>query len=154
MLNRSRLLLMLLLAISAQSLRAQSADSTNSVFAFGWSPAAGLLGIEWVARSFSAAPRFGGAIGVGLAGTGVRLNLTLRDPRTHARVPYLGVGYAVTPWMPVVKLRSVASIEGGVQFWPVSPHKMYLDIGTGIAFLSGASNDVGPVLRLLLGSTL
>lgn len=149
---RSCLLLNLLLAIGSQSVRAQSTDSTKSVLAFGWSPAAGLLGIEWVDRSFSAAPRFGGAVGVGIAGAGIRLNMTLRDPTTHHRVPYLGVGYAVTPWMPVVKLRSVASIEGGVQFWPVSPHKMYVDVGTGIAFLSGVSNDVGPVLRLLLGS--
>ena len=154
MLTSSRLLSILLLAISAQSLRAQSTDSTNSVFAFGWSPAAGLLGIEWVDRSFSAAPRLGGAVGVGIGGIGARLNMTLRDPRNHQRVPYVGLGYAVTPWIPVVSLRSVASIEGGVQFWPVSPHKMYFDIGTGIAFLSGTSNDVGPVLRLLLGSTL
>ena len=56
-----------LVAIGAQDVRAQSTDSANSVFAFGWSPAAGLIGIEWVNRSFSAAPRLGGAVGIGVA---------------------------------------------------------------------------------------
>ena len=142
------------LALAAQRVAAQATDTANSVFAFGWSPAAGLLGIEWVGRSFSAVPRLGGAAGAGLAGLGARLNVALREPTTHQRVPYFGIGYAVTPWMPVVQLRSIASIEGGVQFWPDPPRHFYMDISAGVGFLSGASEKVRPVLRLLFGSTL
>ena len=122
-------------------------------YALGWSPAAGLIGVELVARSFSAAPRFGGAVGVGVGGAGARLNLTLREPRAYNKVPYVAVGYVVTPWIPSIKLKSAVTIEGGVQVWPVSPRKLYLDFGTGIAFLSGASDKLGPVLRLLVGQT-
>jgi len=151
--RHSRVLLAVLLGAGAQRVAAQGSDVPTRAYAFGWSPAAGLLGVEWVARSFSTAPQLGGAVGVGIGGIGVRLNVTLREARTHDRVPYLAVGYVMTPWLPAVRLTSVTSIEGGVQFWPVSPRRLYLDFGAGVGFLSGASSKVGPVLRLLAGRT-
>ena len=153
MYRHSRVLLAVLVGVGAQRVTAQGAEIPTRAYAFGWSPAAGLLGVEWVTRSFTAAPQFGGAAGVGLGGVGVRLNVTLRDPRTHDRVPYIAVGYVITPWLPAVRLTSVTSIEGGVQFWPVSPRRLYLDFGAGVGFLTGASSKVGPVLRLLAGRT-
>ena len=152
MLKGSRILAAVFVGYGSYS-AAQGTVIPTHTYAFGWSPAAGLLGVEFVARSFTAAPRLGGALGVGIGGIGARLDLTLRDPTTYNKVPYLAVGYVVTPWIPTVKLSSAASIEGGVQFWPVSPRRLYLDFGGGIAILSGASNKLGPVLRLLIGQT-
>ncbi len=151
--HRSRVLVAVLLAVGAQRADAQSTDVPTNAYAIGWSPAAGLLGVEWVVRSFSAASRFGGAAGAGLGGVGVRLNVSLRQPRTHDRVPYIGFGYVATPWLPAVKLTSVTSIEGGVQFWPTKPRRLYFDLGAGVGFLTGAANKVGPVLRLVAGQT-
>jgi hypothetical protein len=151
--RHSRVLLAVLLGVGTQRVAAQGTDVATRAYAFGWSPAAGLLGVEWVARSFSAAPRLGGAAGVGLGGVGVRLNVTLREPRTHNRIPYLAVGYVMTPWVPAVKLTSVTSIEGGLQFWPANPRRLYVDLGAGVGFLSGAASNVGPVLRFLVGRT-
>jgi hypothetical protein len=97
-------------------LAGQATVIPTHAYAFGWSPAAGLLGVEFVARSFTAAPRLGGALGVGIGGIGARLDLTLRDPTTYNRIPYLALGYVVTPWIPTVKLSSATSIEAGVRF--------------------------------------
>ena len=153
MLKRSLAFIALLLASRTEHAVAQVTGVPLHAFAFGWSPAAGLIGVELVARSFEQAPRLGGAVGVGIGGVGARLDLTLREPRTHNRVPYLAAGYVITPWIPSVKLSSAATFEGGVQIWPVRPRRLYLDVGTGIAFLSGASDKLGPVLRLLVGAT-
>lgn len=142
-----------LLVVQTQNADAQATGLPVHAFAFGWSPAAGLLGVELVARSFSGAPRLGGAIGVGIAGVGARLDFSLRDPTAFNKVPYIAGGYVATPWIPTVKLTGAATIEGGVQIWPVNPRRLYLDFGTGIAFLSGASNKLGPVVRLLVGRT-
>jgi hypothetical protein len=151
--HRSRGLIAVLLAGGAHYAAAQGTDVPTNACAFGWSPAAGLLGVEWVVQSFSTASRFGGAAGVGLGGVGVRLNVSLREPRTHERVPYIGFGYVATPWLPAVRLTSVTSIEGGVQFWPTKPRRVYFDIGAGVGFLTGSPNKLGPVLRLLVGQT-
>jgi hypothetical protein len=142
-----------LLSVGAQRATAQGADIPTRAYAFGWSPAAGLLGVELVARSFSAASRFGGAVGIGLGGVGVRLNVLLREPLTYERVPYIGFGYVATPWLPGIRLTSVTTIEGGVQFWPTKPRRVYFDVGGGVGFLTGASSKVGPVLRLVIGQT-
>jgi len=151
--HHSRVVLAVLLSIGAERAAAQGAEVPTNAYAFGWSPAAGLLGVEWVVRSFSPATRFGGAAGVGLGGVGVRLNVALREPRTYERVPYIGFGYVATPWLPAVSLTSVTSIEAGVQFWPTKPRRIYFDVGAGVGFLTGASSKVGPVLRLLAGQT-
>ena len=151
--NRLLVFIALLVVTGAPYASAQVIAVPEHAVAFGWSPAAGLIGVEFVARSFSGAPRVGGAVGVGIGGVGARLNLTLREPSTYNKVPYVAAGYVVTPWIPSVKLSSAATIEGGVQIWPVSPRRLYLDFGTGIAFLSGTSSKLGPVLRLLVGQT-
>jgi hypothetical protein len=130
---------------------AQASSIPTRAVAFGWSPAAGLFGVEGVARSFAAAPRLGGAAGVGLAGFGVRINLTLRQPKAHSSVPYVAVGHTVTPWIPVIALTSVTSVEGGVQVWPTGERHLYMDFGAGAAYERGKYNEVGPVLRLLFG---
>ena len=136
------------------TVEAQSASAPARAFGIGWSPAAGLIGVEFVDRSFAHAPRLGAAAGIGLAGVGARLNIGLRDPVEHRRLPYVGVGYVTTPWLPVLKMSGAASIEGGVQLWPSRPDGVYCDIGAGVAFLTGASSTTGPVLRLLVGHTL
>jgi hypothetical protein len=147
-----------LLAVGARRVAAQQ-DSIPPVRAYGigYSPAAGLVGVEWVDRSFTrVAPRLGGAFGFGLGGVGARLNLTLRDPAAHRRVPYVGAGYAAALGLPFTDIDGAASVEGGVQFWPAPGRRLYADLGAGVAYLVGPrgnNSDVGPVLRLLLGRT-
>lgn len=138
----------------SRAVQSQSAPAPTHAFGIGWSPAAGLIGVEFVDRSFVRAPRLGGAAGIGLAGVGARLNIGLRNPAAHRRLPYLGVGYVTTPWLPVLKMTGAASVEGGVQLWPSRADGMYFDVGAGVAFLTGASSTTGPVLRLLVGHTL
>ena len=130
---------------------AQAAAPPREAIAVGWSPAAGLIGAEFVGRAHSRAPRLGAAVGIGLAGFGGRFNLALRDPWAHTRVPYLGVGYVTTPWLPVIRMSGAASLEGGVQFWPTAKQNVYVDAGAGVARLFGAAASTGPVLRLLVG---
>jgi hypothetical protein len=130
---------------------AQTAGAPTRAFAFGWSPAAGLLGVEFVDRSFTRMPRLGGAVGIGLAGVGARLNVTIRDPAATRHVPYLGVGYVATPWLPIIRMSGAASVEGGVQVWPSRRDDLYFDFGAGIAFITGASSSTAPGLRLLVG---
>jgi hypothetical protein len=149
----ARASLLFVLGISAQRANAQVSSVPARAVAFGWSPAAGLFGVEGVARSFAAAPRLGGAVGVGLAGFGVRLNLALRQAKAHRSVPYVAVGHAVTPWIPVIALTSVTSVEGGVQVWPIGERRLYMDFGAGVGYQRGKYNEVGPVLRLLFGRT-
>jgi hypothetical protein len=154
----SRLLRVCLVAIALTSpalrAQAQGLSAPTSAFGIGWSPAAGLIGVEFVNRSFTRAPRLGGAAGIGLAGTGARLNVSLRNPAVSRRVPYLGLGYVAAPWLPILKMSGAASVEGGVQIWPSEHDGLYLDVGAGIAVLTGASSTTGPVLRLLVGHTL
>jgi hypothetical protein len=143
-------------ALPAQEAAADSSarPPVRTALALGWSPAAGAIGAEWVHR---AAPgrRLGWAAGVGFAGFGARLNLELaRRGRAGARqrVPYVGVGALATPWMPVLDTRGAASLEGGVQFWPVARGGWYADLGAGAAAVfSGDGTQPGPVLRLLVG---
>ena len=150
------LLVVLCLAVGSRRAAAQR-DSVlpTQAFGIGYSPAAGALGVEWVTRSFPRAPRLGGAHGAGVAGIGARLNVALRDPAERRRVPYVGAGYMSALWLPVLKLSGITSVEGGVQFWPAPGHDFYMDLGAGVALLSGTghSGDVGPVLRLLFGRT-
>ena len=141
------------LSTAGAAAQAQGVSPPTRAFGIGWSPAAGLIGVEFVKRSFAHAPRLGGAAGIGLAGAGARLNVTLRDPLANRHVPYLGVGYVATPWLPILKMSGAASIEGGVQLWPSRGDGLYFDVGAGIAFLAGASSTTGPVLRLLVGHT-
>ena len=141
------------LALGASGVNAhgQAAAVPREAVAVGWSPAAGLVGAEFVVRSHSRAPRLGVAVGIGIGGFGGRLNIALRDPRAHTRVPYLGGGYVTTPWLPVLRMSGAASLEGGMQFWPVSKQNLYFDVGAGAARLFGAGASTGPVLRLLVG---
>lgn len=148
------LLVALFFVANAKPLFAQSDRIPTAAWAFGWSPAAGLIGLEVVARSFGAAQHLGGAAGIGIGGLGLRVNLAMRNPNAHHRIPYLGVGYAATPWLPTIRLKSLTSIEGGVQIWPTGQSRLYMDFGAGVAFLTGASEEIGPVLRLLFGRTL
>lgn len=154
----SRLLRASLVAMAfttaGSALQAQAASAPTNAFGIGWSPAAGLIGVELVHRSFVHVPRLGAAAGIGLAGAGARLNFSIRDPAKSQRLPYVGAGYVTTPWLPVLKMSGAASVEGGVQFWPGRRDGVYFDVGAGIAFLAGSSSPTGPVLRLLVGHTL
>jgi hypothetical protein len=142
------------MVLGAHSLSAQPAPLPQRALGGGWSPAAGLIGIELVQRSFTSAPRINGAVGVGLAGFGARLNFCIRQPVTERRVPYIGVGYAATPWVPAVRVSGAATVEGGMQFWPRAGHRLYVDVGAGAALLVNARSQFGPVLRLLVGGAL
>jgi|SRR5687767_1346589 len=151
-LHRRRMAFATAIALASAPLAAQ--DSTTAPvrsFGVGWSPAAGLIGIERVQRSFSFAPRLGGAVGFGIGGVGARANLMLRRRAQHRREPYLAAGYSVTAWLPVIDTGNIVSLETGVQFWPVGRRQLYFDLGAGVAFIGGRSDDVGPVLRLLFG---
>jgi len=141
------------LSTAGAAAQAQSVPPPTRAFGIGWSPAAGLIGVEFVKRLFAPASRLGGAAGIGLAGAGARLNVTLRDPAANRHVPYLGLGYVATPWLPILKVSGAASVEGGVQVWPSRGDGLYFDVGGGIALLNGASSTIGPVLRLLVGQT-
>jgi hypothetical protein len=110
-----------------------------------------MIGVELVARSFPPAPRLGGALGIGFAGAGVRANLALRDPTANRRVPYVGVGYVALPWIPVLDVTSVTTLEAGVQLWPTGTRHIYADLGAGVGWLGGGAPSTGPVLRLLVG---
>jgi hypothetical protein len=152
----SSLLALPLLVAGAQRAAAQPARvPPTRAIGVGWSPAAGLFGAELVARSFAMAPRLGGAAGVGFGGVGARLNVALRDPAAHRRVPYVGAGYSAALWLPLIELSGVTSLEGGVQFWPTAGRGMYLDLGGGVAYLTGTGDgdEFGPVIRLLVGGT-
>ena len=144
----------IVLAIPWSAVHAQSVPAPTGAFGIGWSPAAGLVGVEFVSRSFAHASRLGGAAGIGLAGAGVRLNVSLRDPAVNRHLPYLAVGYVATPWLPILRMSGATSVEAGVQVWPSRRDGLYLDFGAGVAFLAGASSTTGPVLRLLVGHTL
>lgn len=140
------------LALATRPLSAQSAPRT--AIAAGYSPAAGLIGAEWVRWPRSG--RLGMAVGAGLAGAGGRVNVSsVRRDNDRRRVPYVGAGYLVMPWLPFVSARGAASLEGGVQFWPAPGHRFYADLGAGAALLHGSAGHwVGPVLRLTLGRAL
>lgn len=149
MLRRAVALLATVVVFAAA--KAQSQSPTQAI-AVGWSPAAGLIGAECVKKSFSFAPRLGGALGVGLGGFGARLNLSLRRPTGRRAVPYLGVGYAYTPWFPVLAgISSVETLEGGVQFWPARGRHFYADVGAGYARVNSGRDEPGVVIRALLG---
>jgi hypothetical protein len=142
------------LTLSPLAGQAQRGPAASGAFGIGWSPAAGLIGVEFVNRSFRRLPRLGGAAGIGLAGAGVRLNLSLRNPVGARPLPYLGVGYVATPWLPVLRMSGAVCVEGGLQVWPLRRDGVYVDLGTGVAVPAGASRTIGPVLRLLVGHTL
>jgi hypothetical protein len=120
----------------------------------GYSPAAGIIGVEWI--RWASTSRAGWAAGIGVAGFGGRLNLGFGDRSAgrRRRVPYVGVGATATPWIPLFPILAVGSLEGGVQFWPADSKGRYLDVGAGAAVLVGRGDretEFGPVLRLLVG---
>lgn len=145
----------LFLGVGADAAGAQDASIPKRAYAVGLNSTAGFFGVEWVARSLPAAKRLGAAAGLGIFGGGVRLNLSLREPTAHNRVPYLASGLSVIAWLPpgISGPRSVASIEAGVQLWPKSPRRLYVDLGVGAGFEMGSSGDALPAVRVVAGRT-
>lgn len=145
----------LLLGAYAVRAEAQAVSMPTRAWALGWSPAAGLVGVELVARSFSPTTRVGGAAGIGIGGAGVRLNVALREPRAHNRVPYVAAGIVAVAWLPTIAATTVTTIEGGVQFWPQTPRRFYMDLGAGIGFQDSTPDweRIVPAVRIVFGRT-
>lgn len=143
------------MVLAARSAASQEIAVPQRAYGIGLNTTAGLIGVEWVDRSFAQARRFGGAAGLGLFGGGLRLNGALRDPLAHTLVPYLASGFSVAVWSiyPYARSCTCLSIETGVQLWPKSPRRIYVDFGVGAAFEMGRSGDPLPALRILAGRT-
>ncbi len=147
--------MMVLLGVGVRSVAAQETGIPRRAYAVGMNTTAGFLGVEWVARSFAKAPRWGGAVGVGILGAGARLNLALREPLAHTLVPYLSSGLSVGIFSlpPLARSWNGASIEAGIQVWPKKPRRLYVDVGVGAATEFGRSGDPLPALRIVGGRT-
>lgn len=146
------LLVSLLSALAGTGASAQDSIPARRAFAVGLNSNAGVVGVEWVARSFSPATRLGGAAGIGIFGAGVRLNMALRAPRANDRVPYLAAGLSYIAWLPPgITPKKIVSIEGGMQLWPTKPRRMYFDVGAGAGLEPGSAGDPVPALRVVAG---
>lgn len=158
---RSRPFLLTALAVHTlpTALRAQDTQGVapRSAVAVGWSPAAGVIGGEWVRRAGpGASVPLGFAFGAGLAGPGARVHLALGRRATNLatrRVPYAGVSVVPVVWLPITRMRGAMTAEGGMQFWPAARRRAYFDLGAGAAlvFQHGGGTYAGPVLRALAG---
>lgn len=138
------------------ALRAQAAPPPRQALAIGWSPAAGIVGVEYVRRPSRGGPLpVGFAAGAGILGVGARVHVGLRRGGAPARqrVPYVGAGYAANMWLDFSSVRSVTTGEAGVQFWPAARRRAYFDFGAGAALVTrdGGGANAGAVLRALVG---